>query len=342
MEKLLNLKQFQKNRRDLLLDYKIYEENFNECVDTFEVVTRGRANPHPDSKPVNAMTSTEQRAWDAVDHLTTCYSAGHTVDELGNFYMIALHYWEEYAKYHETYHDSVETEAERGFPHFGLPEAGDFYRTNRMVCFAILLGHGQLLPRLVSVIDYNNHQLDGMLERLFAFYVDGRSTPPDECTRHLPYFKTLKIFNAAPKDRPELMAEYLEDWYEASRREYYHDSHERRTSFLGYWSWEAAAITFLLNIDDASYKDAQFYPKDLVEFARNLNAKGPQPAGSTPLAKERQRCEGGQPCPETGLWFTPAKTDSQQIFRQGDKMPIYNTDYGATIWYWVQGQVRHS
>lgn len=106
-------------------------------------------------------------------------------------------------------------------------------------------------------------------------------------------------------------------------------------------SWEAAAITFVLDIDDASYRDAQFYPKDLVEFARNLNAKGKQAEGSAALPPELQRCEGGQPCPATGLWFIPAKTDSQQIFRQGDTMPIYNTDYGMTIWYWVQGQVRH-
>ena len=97
----------------------------------------------------------------------------------------------------------------------------------------------------------------------------------------------------------------------------------------------------MLDIDDASYRDAQFYPKDLVDFARNLNAKGKPAPGTNQLPPERQRCEGGQPCLETGLWFTPAKTDSQQVYRQGDKIPIYNTDYGTTIWYWVQGQVRH-
>ena len=65
------------------------------------------------------------------------------------------------------------------------------------------------------------------------------------------------------------MAAYLEDWYVASRREPYYDSHKRRTSFKGYWSWEAAAITVILDIDDTSYRNAQFYPRDLVDFSRS-------------------------------------------------------------------------
>jgi hypothetical protein len=341
METVLTLAKFQSSRRELLLDYKTYEYEFNESIDTFNVVAQGIREPHPDAKAKHFMSSAQQRAWDAINHLTICYSAGHTLDELHSFYPTVLEYWESYAQYDLIYDATPEGATSQVAQ---LPLMGDgFDQANRLTCFAILLGHGQLLPRLMPIVDYNNPARDAMLERLFAFYVDGRGTPPDECTRHLPYFKTLKIFNAASKDRPELMAEYLEDWYDASRRETYHDSHERSSGifFNGYWSWEAAAISFLLDIDDSSYRDAQFYPKDLVEFARNLNAKGKQASDSAQLPSELQRCEGGQPCPETGLWFTPAKTGSQQIFTKGDTMPIFHTDYGMTIWYWVQGQVRH-
>lgn len=34
----------------------------------------------------------------------------------------------------------------------------------------------------------------------------------------------------------------------------------------GYWSWEAAAITCVLDIDDSGYRGAPFYPADLVAF----------------------------------------------------------------------------
>ena len=60
----------------------------------------------------------------------------------------------------------------------------------------------------------------------------------------------------------------LQQGYEASRREPYYDSHLRDTSFWGYWSWEAAAITCVLDIDDSSYCGAPFYPADLVALCR--------------------------------------------------------------------------
>lgn len=44
---------------------------------------------------------------------------------------------------------------------------------------------------------------------------------------------------------------------------------------------------------------------------------------------------GGQPCPQTGWWFTPAKTNSRQQFNAGEVMPIIEgSDYGSTFWQW--------
>ncbi len=34
----------------------------------------------------------------------------------------------------------------------------------------------------------------------------------------------------------------------------------------GYWSWEAGAIAKILNLDDSSLKDQQYYPYDMVHF----------------------------------------------------------------------------
>ncbi|UQV44676.1 DUF1911 domain-containing protein [Janthinobacterium lividum] len=53
---------------------------------------------------------------------------------------------------------------------------------------------------------------------------------------------------------------------------------ERDISFSGYWSWEAAAITCLLDIDDSSYRNAKFYPADLVAFHRQPPCTRLEPA----------------------------------------------------------------
>ncbi len=46
------------------------------------------------------------------------------------------------------------------------------------------------------------------------------------------------------------------------------------------------------------------------------------------------RVEANQPCPQSGWWWTPARNDSRQFFKQNDVMPDFaHSNYGATIWY---------
>jgi hypothetical protein len=46
------------------------------------------------------------------------------------------------------------------------------------------------------------------------------------------------------------------------------------------------------------------------------------------------RVAAGQPCPQSGTWWTPAKPDARRAFAQGDTMPDYpDSSYGATVWY---------
>ena len=127
-----------------------------------------------------------------------------------------------------------------------------------------------------------------------------------------------------------MMSEYLSEWYQASRREPYFDSHDRE-NFLGYWSWEAAAITFLLDIDDTSYRHASFYPRDLVEYARS-NVAGTPSGKTTPNAIEELRCKAGEVCPVSGKWETLSLPPESKIFQKGDMMSAAATPYGITVW----------
>jgi hypothetical protein len=47
---------------------------------------------------------------------------------------------------------------------------------------------------------------------------------------------------------------------------------------------------------------------------------------------------GGQPCPKAGWWFTPAKANSGRYFKEGELMPDFKSDYGLTIWQWLESQ----
>ena len=202
----LNERDFLARRREARLSYAIYlksKESQDECYDMVAAGLQQPAHVLQHIPPENFMTATRQRALDGVDQLALAYSAGHALDELRAAYSTILAYWLAFARYDMAF-DAQADEAEQGFPHFALP--GDGYeQINRMVCLGILLGCGSLLPRLAPVIDFNNHEKDGLLERLLACFVAGRDATWPKCTRHLPYVNTLKIFAAEKDARPALM-----------------------------------------------------------------------------------------------------------------------------------------
>ena len=63
-----------------------------------------------------------------------------------------------------------------------------------------------------------------------------------------------------------LVKRYLEkEWYQKHRQAYWHDIHKSaHTAFFGYWSFEAAAVVKIAGIDDGSFQDNQYYPKDMA------------------------------------------------------------------------------
>jgi hypothetical protein len=272
MIETLTADEFKGKRREKLLDYEIYQDEADHLV---SAIPRGRRNLTDSiwlaSKDAGQkMLAASMLARLSVDFLSLVYSAGSNLAELRAFYPAVVDSWLTHERYDLAYDQSPSGESSTTATYALLGPA--FHYVNRMICFGILLGWGKQLTHVARIIEYKNPQMDGMLERMLSYYTPNRDTSLTECTRHLPYVKTLKIFNAPADARPAMMAEYLEDWYIASRCEPYYDSHTRDTSFKGYWSWEAAAITFLLNIDDSSYRTAEFYPADLVDFARNSNA----------------------------------------------------------------------
>lgn len=330
-------KRFLAHRRTTLLSYPVYEDKVSFSLEVFAVhdepVSAQMASPNNVAGLAALFGSSQGAASSAVEYGHLQYSAGVDMNHLSEWLVRTLDYWDDYAGYHEAFH--AHGSVTRLVSHLTLSDFG-YWDAVRMTSWALLLKRSEELPRLCRLWDYAHQPLDGLLERMVAPFVSGRGTPPEECTRHLPYFKLLKVFSAPPESRPALMAQYMDDWYEASRREPYYRSHTkgREHNFLGYWSFEAAAVSVLLDIDDSTYRDYEFYPKDMADFGRAHNRKR-SVDGSDSFAVTRLRCEAGQPCPREGEWETPAQANSRRRFKQGEVMPSVEADYGQTIWQWV-------
>jgi len=264
------LQEFTLKKRETLLDYKHFTSSSDEMSDALEIVKETLSAPDSvlaDLSPADLMHPTHVRADLMTDFVGTCYSAGHPISYLRSLYPSLVEYWEAYAVYSERHNKSAEPA--RLTAHLALSDT-DFHIANRLVCWAILLGFESMLSRVAPILDYNNGKRDGLLERLLSPFVAGRGAAPAECIRHLPYSGLLEVFAANSEERSSLVAEYLGKWYDASRREPYHESHRRGTSFNGYWCWESAAVTVVLEIDDSAYRNAQFYPSEMVAFARQV------------------------------------------------------------------------
>lgn len=73
------------------------------------------------------------------------------------------------------------------------------------------------------------------------------------------------------EDKIKLEAEiknYLDtEWYELNAKDDYgFTSHLRDFGYSGYWAWEVAAIVKRLGLDDRTFRDNPYYPKDMVHW----------------------------------------------------------------------------
>lgn len=316
-------------KREKLLNYNTYAAEADDLIARIPKA-ESRLNDATwlaDKDAATLMRMTSARAGYALNLLTLQYSAGAPIIELRALFVSTVEYFEAYAKYNALYNE--QQGATYRSPHITLGDA-EYYDANRLVSFAILLGHENMLARIAAILDFDCPIADGMLERLLGAYLPGRSNPV-ECTRHLPYFRTLKIFEASSVERPALMAEYLAEWYTGSRRETYYDSHKRGEEFKGYWSWEAGAIAVALDIDDASFHDAQFYPRDLVDFARTARTEY-APPGTPSIQPGEMRAKAGDPCPKAGTWESIDVPPKSQFYESAQPMEHLSSAYGLTVW----------
>lgn len=260
------------------------------------------------------------------------YTAGADLPQLSESLGEIIALYDKYVEVKEELPD------EEYYPPFILNDLIDTYvDLLNMVSAAVLLHREDLLPTILGWIKDGEYDgADAILEELLNFYFPDRPSP-DEWLWDKPYQALLDVVDAASAtDRPKLMKKYVKGWYPAMKgRAGFWGKHEKikpeLSPYFGYWAMCAGAFTYLLNIDDSSYRDEEVYPRDMVDYARSR----PRRAIKLSDGMEILRIEGGQPCVREGTWFSPAKVDSLRYFKVDEIMPVFDAaQYGHTIWQW--------
>lgn len=262
------------------------------------------------------------------------YTAGESLEELQTSLTEIVEAHERSAQYVQAH------EKNPAFPPLQFIEIDEYERVVQIISLCYLLRRTDLLPRVASLFDPAESAQDTLYEDLLSYELEDRYEI-DRWYHDAPY---RDLINSMYRDSDEEsiadLQRYLKVWYPSFTRAPWHDSHlnmgdDNCGAYFGYWALEAGAVAYLLELDDSSFRDHLVYPKDLVDFARQSDGSALQPSDSS----GGLRVEGGEPCPQTGYWSTPAKQNSRRHFVQGEQMPTFDhSAYGATIWQWSAEQ----
>ncbi|MBB1282704.1 PoNe immunity protein domain-containing protein [Pseudoalteromonas sp. SR41-1] len=187
------------------------------------------------------------------------YSRGDNLTELKPHLLEAL----EYRQWQKNYADSLPANEQKD--RIGWEEIRTDYLENWLdwLAFAYCLDMGdRYYAQALKLIA--NQGLDVLFDSIALKMGDVKRPISDKLLFKKRFTKLYDVIIAEPDQQSSLMKAYLDAWYELIDSPDYHLMDT--DAYIGYWSWEAALVVKLYNIDDSSFIDHPYYPKDLVHF----------------------------------------------------------------------------
>ena len=157
----------------------------------------------------------------------------------------------------------------------------EYYLTTlHLIALCYLLQREDLLPRLLEVILANAEgdlEPDSTIEDFLDYHFKNRPDPDYvQMGKHAILFGEAMRGETKEEQLEELNA-YLKDWYHEmvgmSDLEYQSHLEPEQNGYCGYWAFEVAAIAYLDDLDDTELRKSPYYPKDMVDWAREQKRK---------------------------------------------------------------------
>lgn len=114
---------------------------------------------------------------------------------------------------------------------------------------------------VISLIKNNEDIIEkDRLLKYIANYIQDKEPKWDNNIQLRSEFSGLdKVFSTSNKETALL--EYLDGWYKNHSEYSWYDSHKSNTdTYSGYWSFEAAAISIILGLDESKLRESVYYP----------------------------------------------------------------------------------
>lgn len=199
------------------------------------------------------------------------YTAGVPLDRLRNDIERVVRAHEVSGKHHDAYYTNFAATP------LGYTEIDEYERVMQIIGLCYLLHRTDLLQRVADMLDPLFRCRDTLYEDLLAYELEGRFDI-DHLIHKRPYERLVdSLYCDTEAEAATCIAQYLDQWYPAMSGAIWHDSHigmdsEGCGAYFGYWAVEAAAVVYLLDLDDTRFRGHFAYPADLVDYARAMVA----------------------------------------------------------------------
>ncbi|KAA0827863.1 hypothetical protein COD10_08140 [Bacillus thuringiensis] len=145
-----------------------------------------------------------------------------------------------------------------------------------MISLGILLETDKKnIERLKKIVDKKNVN-DAVIDFLLCASDIGYTKMMNRYYKENPYAKTREIIELAQTDKKEAskrLQTYMEkEWFKGHYDYEWKNAH-KEPGYVGYWSFETAALAKILELDDISLKDNNHYPYDLAHYKNEMKFK---------------------------------------------------------------------
>ena len=321
---------FDHKKRQQFLQESYYRNMATSFAESEEFWTKNK--PESDDDDQAKMLAQLYTVDDLFKLFVLNYTAGIDLNilrfQLGNL----IEHYEKYTNILREYEEKTGNDHAESASPLSFHDLEEYEKSLQLVGLCYLLHRRDLLLRLSKMIDPAFLGWDVVYEELLDYKLEGRYDT-EEIQFYEPYHYLIEaMYGDTEKEREDSLKKYLLNSYPSMKQVSWYASHEQIDEdvgdYVGYWAFEAGAVSFLTELDDSDI-DHMVYPIDLVKFAREF-----LPSENDISTTKSLRCEAGQICPKTGEWYSPANDMEKRHFNQGEVMPeIKDNPWGLTIWY---------
>ena len=253
------------------------------------------------------------------------YTAGEPISNLSSILDDIIHILETSTQFWKEHKKEL---AEHGYytGPFVWNDSDNYMKVIGLISVCYLLQREDLLPRLLDVILANAEdglEPDTTIEDFFYYrFKDRPDTGYVQMGDHAILISDA-IRGETKEEQLEELNAYLKDWYHEmvgmSDLEYQSHLDPEQNGFCGYWAFEAAAIVYLDDLDDTELRQYPYYPKDMVDWAREQKLKREQEqdgSDNLPLL-----LNAGTPAPFTGRYGINNFIGHEIQINQGELLP---------------------